>query len=585
MKKCDVGGQALIEGVMMRGRKGMATAIRTPDKNITVKIEDTIPLTVRNKNINIPFLRGGLILVDSMITGIKTLNYSASFIEDEEEPSKFEKWISEKFGEKSEDIIVTFVTVFSLFCAVLLFFGVPTIIASIFKGIGISTIGLNFIEAIIRIGILISYCYLISKMEDIHRTFQYHGAEHKTIFCYENDEELTVENVRKYSRFHPRCGTNFLFLIMFVSVLVFSFTGWGNVWQRLLLRIVLIPLISGITYEIIKWLGKCNNVLARIVAKPGLLLQRLTTREPDDDQIEVAIAALKAAEGIKDKSPTIAELLSYGVDELKAADIDTYLLDSQLILQKAINRDKLYIMMNRDEEINEECVEIYKQLIQKRKKKMPVKYILNQAEFMGLDYYVEEGVLIPRGDTEILVEEVLKYIEEGDNKNVLDLCCGSGAIGIALAHFRKNIKVDLVDLYDVPEKVTNINIKANNLEERAHFIKSDLFENILENKYDIIVSNPPYIKEEVIPTLMEDVKDYEPITALVGGSDGLVFYREIINKSSYVLADNGILAFEIGHDQGNEVKILMEQAGYKDVYVVKDLAQLDRVVIGFRKVD
>lgn len=581
MKKCDVGGQALIEGIMMRGRKGLATAIRTPNKDIEVKVESTVPVTIRNKKVNIPFVRGAFILVDSMITGVKTLNYSASFIEEEEEePSKFEKWISNKFGEKADDIIITATTIISIFMAVLLFFGLPTIITSLFKNMGISVIGLNFIEAAIRISILILYCYFISKIEDIHRTFKYHGAEHKTIFCYENDEELTIENVKRYSRFHPRCGTNFLFLIMFVSILVFSFTGWGSVWQRLALRIILIPLISGITYEIIKWLGSSNNKLAKIVAKPGLMLQKLTTREPDDDQIEVAIAALKAAEGIRDKMPTIGELLDLGVNELRDSGIDTYLLDSKLLLQKSIDRDKLYLMLNREEDVEEDKVILYKDLLEKRKKKMPIKYILGEAEFMGLDFYVESGVLIPRGDTENLVEEVLKYIEDDDNKKILDLCCGSGAIGISIAQFRKNINVDLVDLYEVPEKVTNININKHEISDRAKFIKSNLIENILDNKYDIIVSNPPYIKEEVIPTLMEDVKDYEPITALVGGQDGLVFYKEIISNSYKILNENGILAFEIGHDQGKEVKELMQKAGYADVYVVKDLASLDRVVIG-----
>lgn len=586
MRKCEVGGQALIEGVMMRGRRGMATAIRKPNQEIEVKMDNILPLTVRNKNIDIPFLRGGLILLDSMITGVRSLNYSASFVEGEdEEPSKFEKWMKKQFGNKADDIIITGVTIVSLIFAVLLFFGLPTIITSFFKNLGISVIGLNLIEAIIRISILILYCYLISKMEDIHRTFQYHGAEHKTIFCYENEEELTVENVKKYSRFHPRCGTNFLFLIMFVSVIVFSFTGWGSIWQRLLMRIILIPIISGITYEIIKWLGRCNNTMSKIVAKPGLWLQKLTTREPDDDQIEVAIAALKAAEGIKDKGPSIGDLLDYGALELKNVEIETYLLDSKLLLQKAINRDKLYIMMNREEEVSEEQAILYKEYIQKRKNKMPVMYMLNEVEFMGLSYYVEEGVLIPRGDTEILVEEVLKYIQDGDNKDILDLCCGSGAIGLALAHYKSNVNVDLVDLYDIPEKVTNININRLNLQNRAKFIKSDLLQEIKNNKYDIVVSNPPYIKEEVIDTLMEDVKDYEPITALVGGKDGLVFYKQIIKDSMNVLKEQGILAFEIGHDQGEEVKELMEKQGFQDVYIVKDLASLDRVVIGKRKVD
>ena len=201
---------------------------------------------------------------------------------------------------------------------------------------------------------------------------------------------------------------------------------------------------------------------------------------------------------------------------------------------------------------------------------------------MGIDFYVEEGVLIPRDDTEILVEEVLKYIEENDEMQVCDLCSGSGAIGISLAHLRKNIKVDLIDYYPIPEKVSLINIKKNNLENRVSFIKSDLLEKPIENKkmYDIIVSNPPYIEEEEIDKLMEDVKDYEPHTALNGGVDGLDFYRKIIDQSQEVLKKDGILAFEIGYNQGEAVKLLMEENNFNDVKVIKDFASLDRIVIG-----
>ena len=189
----------------------------------------------------------------------------------------------------------------SVIISIAVFVGIPTGVANIFKTFIQSTVALNLIEALLRIAILISYMYIISKMKEIYRVFQYHGAEHKTIFCYEAEEELTVENVKKFSRFHPRCGTNFLFLIMFVSIFVFAFSGWGSFAERLIFRIVLIPVVSGITYEILKWLGKSNNKLAEIIAFPGLKLQKLTTREPDDSQIEVAIASIKASEGIKNE--------------------------------------------------------------------------------------------------------------------------------------------------------------------------------------------------------------------------------------------------------------------------------------------
>ena len=213
---------------------------------------------------------------------------------------------------------------------------------------------------------------------------------------------------------------------------------------------------------------------------------------------------------------------------------------------------------------------------------MPMAYILKDVEFMGLDFYVEEGVLIPRGDTEVLVEEVLKHIGEDDDISICDLCCGSGAIGISLAALRKNIKVDLVDLYPIPEKVTKKNIVKHNLGERTEFIKSDLLNKIMEDgkKYDILVSNPPYIADEVINDLMEDVIDYEPHTALAGGEEGMDFYNIIVSESHNVLKENGILAFEIGYDQGEKVKVLMEEKGFKNVKVIQDLAGLDRVVIG-----
>lgn len=587
MKKCEVGGQAVIEGVMMRGSKGQATAVRTPDKEIKIEFKKIIPITKKYKFLNIPFIRGIFVLLDSLITGINTLNYSASFFEDEDEiESKFEIWLKNKFGDKSNDLIIGATMILSFFIAIGLFVALPTGIASLFNmRLTMPAIALNLIEAIIRIAILLIYMYSISKMEDIYRVFQYHGAEHKSIFCYESGEELTVENVRKFGRFHPRCGTNFLFLIMFVSIIIFSFTGWGGFFERLILRIVLIPFVSGITYELIRWLGKNDNKLSKIIAYPGLKLQEFTTKEPDDDQIEVAIAALMSAEGIKPKEKTIGDLLDIGSKILKAEDIDTYMLDAQLLLCNVLAKDKVYIITNREKEVSAKDEKEYLNLIEKRKGKMPIKYILGETEFMGLDFDIEEGVLIPRGDTEILVEEVLSVIGEDDEIEICDLCSGSGAIGISIASYRKKIRVDEIDFYNIPEKITKKNIVKHGLEDRVIFIKSDLLSEAIkeEKKYSIIVSNPPYIKAYEIDNLMDDVKKYEPHTALDGGDDGLIFYRRIIKESKYVLKENGLLAFEIGHDQGEDVSELMKEAGFSNIKLVKDLAGLDRVLLGYFK--
>jgi uncharacterized protein YqhQ len=300
-KKINVGGQAVIEGVMMRGSRGVATAVRKPDGEIVIDKNDMIPITKRYKALGLPIIRGFVSLIDSLIVGIKTLNYSASFFEEEGEASKFDKWFDAKFKDKSNDVLTGISLILSLGFSVLLFFLLPTFVANFFKKtFELNSVSLNIVEGIIRVSLFILYIYLIGKMEDIKRVYEYHGAEHKTIFCYENNVELTPENAKKFGRLHPRCGTNFLFLVMIVSIILFSLTGWNSLWERIMYRIILLPVVSGITYEIIRWMGKGKSKFASILAYPGLMLQKLTTKEPDLRQLEVAIAALKAAEGIED---------------------------------------------------------------------------------------------------------------------------------------------------------------------------------------------------------------------------------------------------------------------------------------------
>lgn len=288
IKPKAVGGQAVIEGVMMKGAEDVAIAVRKPDGEIVVSKEK---LKGNRKVISkIPILRGMYALIDSMVLGVKSLMYSAEFIEEEEE-EKNKK--SSKFDEFLGNNIIWVSVVISIIFSVGFFILLPTVIVDVFKTITHNKLILNGIEGIVRIAIFLGYILSISKMKDIRRVFEYHGAEHKSIFCYEHGEELIVENVRKYGRLHPRCGTSFLFIVMIVSILLFSMFSWSGVLMRLLIRIVLIPVVAGISYEIIKWAGRSQSKLARIVSMPGMWLQKLTTREPDDKQIEVAIEALK----------------------------------------------------------------------------------------------------------------------------------------------------------------------------------------------------------------------------------------------------------------------------------------------------
>lgn len=304
-KKVTVGGQAVIEGVMMRGSKGTATAVRKNNGEIEIDFKSGILLTKKYRVFSLPIIRGFITLIDSLIVGIKTLNYSATFfVEDEEdddsEPSKIDKWVESVFKDKADDVIMGLSLVFSMIISLILFFLIPTFSANGFKKLGVDNIiVLNIFEGIIRVCIFIIYIYIISKMDDIKRVFQYHGAEHKTIFCYEKEIELTPENAKSQGRLHPRCGTNFMFLVMIVSIILFSFTGWNSIYQRMLYRIILLPIVSGVTYELIKWLGNNENSFSRLVAYPGLMLQKITTQEPDLKQLEVAICALKVAEGIE----------------------------------------------------------------------------------------------------------------------------------------------------------------------------------------------------------------------------------------------------------------------------------------------
>lgn len=581
MRKTEVGGQAVSDGVMMRGKFGVATAIRQPNGRISVRFKRTKFTEKKRKILYIPIIRGIVILFNSLTSGMKELDTSSKNLE-ENEPSKFELWLNKKLGKKTNDIFWGLAIFISLLISIGIFIVGPVLITDFIGFFEVPKFILNFIEALVSISIILIYMYLIGKTKEIKKLFEYHGAEHKTIRCYESEEELTIDNVKKSSRFHPRCGTNFLFIAIMVNVFLLSFISWNSLIMPIVVRLICLPLVVGVSYEIVKWIGKSNSILAKIISYPGLKLQVLTTREPNNEQIEVAIMALKKAEGIKEHEKTIEELLNISKEVLKKEEIDTYILDSNLLLGEILKQDKLYLLMNKNEKVPKYKEKKFMELLEKRKRRMPMQYILKKCEFMGLDFYVEEGVLVPRGDTEILVEEVLKNIDKNNTLKVCDLCCGSGAIGISLAHYRNEILVDLIDVESIPERVTKTNIKNLEVEERCTFIKSDLLNEAINNEkvYDIIVSNPPYIREEVIETLMDDVKNYEPHIALNGGVDGLDFYRKIINDSKCVLRKNGILAFEIGFDQGEDVKLLMQNGGYKDIRVINDLSGLNRVVIG-----
>ncbi|NMA85136.1 MAG: DUF1385 domain-containing protein [Epulopiscium sp.] len=297
MKQTSIGGQAVMEGVMMRGKNMYAIAVRKPDQEIIMDKQPIRSLSSRYSILKWPILRGILGFVESMVIGIKTLTYSASFFDLEESepsrPSKSEAWLEKKLGDRYDDFIIGMTVVIAIILAIGLFMVAPLFITR-FIHTWIPTGRLRAaVEGVIRILIFLIYIGLISQMKDIQRVFQYHGAEHKTINCYEQGEELTVENVRSHTRYHKRCGTSFLLIVMLVSIGVFMLIDLQNMWMRFLSRIVLVPFIAGLSYEIIRFAGRSDSLFVRLISYPGKGLQRLTTKEPDDDQIAVAICAMK----------------------------------------------------------------------------------------------------------------------------------------------------------------------------------------------------------------------------------------------------------------------------------------------------
>lgn len=290
-----IGGQAVIEGVMMKNMDRYAVSVRKPNGKIETKVEECVSFAEKHPLFQLPVFRGMVNFLESMVIGMKTLNYSASFYEDEEEQteSRTEQLLEKILGEKAEKIIMGIVLVFSLAISIGLFMILPYIASEAAGKLIHNEYGILLMEGVIRIVIFLGYIVLISQMEDIKRVFMYHGAEHKTINCLEAGVELTTENVDNYSRLHKRCGTSFIFIVMIISMVFFFFIRVDTIWLRIVLRLLFLPLVAGVSYEFIRLAGSSDHPLVQIFSKPGLALQRLTTKEPDHSMIEVAIASVE----------------------------------------------------------------------------------------------------------------------------------------------------------------------------------------------------------------------------------------------------------------------------------------------------
>ena len=295
MKSSGIGGQAVLEGVMMKNKRNYAVAVRKPDGEIAVEKGEMISATEKHKVLGLPLLRGVVSFVESLVLGVKMLTSSAEYFEDvEEEPGKFELWLRKKFGEKADKFIMGCTVFLSVVMAIAIFMLLPLLIVSFIDESVVSYEWKTLIEGLIRVAIFLGYVVLISRLKDIKRVFMYHGAEHKTINCIEHGMAPTVQNVRECSRFHKRCGTSFLLFVMLISVIFFLIVRVETLWLRFVVRVLFVPVIAGISYEFIRLAGSSESKIVGFLSKPGLWLQGLTTREPDDDMIRVAVASVEA---------------------------------------------------------------------------------------------------------------------------------------------------------------------------------------------------------------------------------------------------------------------------------------------------
>ena len=624
-KPTKIGGQAVMEGVMMRGEDKQALAVRLPNGDIRLEIED---MKGPSKVSKVPFVRGIVSFFSSLVYGMKTLMRSTRILEeampeDEVDSSKLEEWLDRKFGNRTAwNVMLTISVLISLLITIAVFVIFPTYSVNMLKHVTKNSILLNLAEGILRLLIFVLYVLLISKMNDVRRLFRYHGAEHKTIHCYENGLELTPENAKGFYTLHPRCGTSFVMFVLIISLILFSFLGWPNLVWRIASRLLLMPVIAGISYELLKWAGRSDNVVIKVLSWPGLMMQKLTTGEPDEDQLEVAIVSLRAvlgelepgiisasgdtagaeardADGEAEAEESIFDaldnkrydedvamvrnLVREGRKKLQVAGVSNPDGDADDIFCYVTGFTHNEIITRNTELLSESDMADYRERILERASGMPLQYITRVQEFMGLPFRVNENVLIPRLDTEVLVDQVLGIIGgmELEHPDVLDMCTGSGAIGVSIAHMVPDASVKMTDISEQALATAMKNAELNGVLERSSFALGNMFSALRsDEQFDIIVSNPPYIKSDIIETLAPEVKDHEPRLALDGGEDGLDAYKVIANNAAAHLKDGGVLALEIGYDQGEAVVFLLERTHYyKPAAIIKDLAGKNRVVV------
>lgn len=579
--KTKIGGQAVIEGVMMRGESSMALSVRDELGNIRT---ETTRLSARKPWYRkVPFLRGIVNLVISMIDGTKIIGKSAEVMAEEEIDT----------SGNGMGWIMGVSMLLGVFLAIALFVGLPVAVTSGFFALT----GLDkqhfawlksLLEGVVKMAVLIGYMAGISKMKEIRRVFMYHGAEHKTISCYEHELPLTVENVQKSSRYHDRCGTSFIVFVVVLSVvlmmvldIVCNAVGFTlfieNGWLRFLLKIALLPLTAGISYEMLMLLARSDFILFRPLKWLGKQFQRLTTREPDDDMCLVAINSFQKVLEMDADATVPEERFPKPLDSQQFLTVVQQSKLPELTGVRNIRWLAAAILKIKPEDLQKKLSIPFgwtfrlQKMEQRIESGEPMQYVIGREEFFKRDYYVCPDVLIPRRETELVCEQLLKRVSQ--SMSVLDLCCGSGVLGITAA-LEKGSKATLADVDKKALAVAKFNAKYNNA--KVKFVHSNMF-SAINGKFDAIVCNPPYIPTDDIDKLDDSVKNYEPHLALDGGRDGLEFYWRLANEAHKHLNAEGLIVMEIGYDQGKAVERMFVDK--YDVHVLKDYSGNDRIVV------
>ena len=595
-----IGGQAVLEGVMMRGKTAYATAVRDPEGNIQVESRRLNASKGMKRVAKIPLVRGVVNFVSSLVTGSKILMRSAEVYGDEGKPSKFEKWCEEKLHINLMSAISFIATILGVVLAVGLFIVLPMVLVNLLVRTGgwlvPRSIGYNLLQGLFRLIIFILYIVAITAMKDIRRVFMYHGAEHKTITCFEKGMELTPENAKTCSRIHDRCGTTFLFLVMAISIVVFSVVNWvcdayldifdyGTVVNFLIefaIKILFLPIVAGISYEVLKLLAKSQSKILLPVKAPGFALQKLTTREPSEDMLEVAIAAFKkvyemdADPSVPETDFTVSKSVQKYTEELKTLFAEKGIDESDaewlVAMKTGVARSGL---AESDKMLVPSEVKELDALAGERMAGKPLWYVLGSTSFYGYEIKTDARALIPRPETEMLAELAIKTAEDGNS--VLDLCTGSGCIAVAVANETKkqgkSVKVTASDISADALALAAENVKANGAE--VALVESDLLSGI-RGKFDVIVCNPPYIKRGDLSSLQSEVRDYEPMSALDGGEDGLDFYRRLAKDAPKKLKKGGTLLMECGQGQAQEIVKLFKKFDY--AMITRDLEGVERYI-------